>query len=204
MEFPNVRFTPPVGTAQATAPAVVPMSRPAKKTRPWRRWAAAAAILLALGGIAAPGYWMERDYTHASRIVSEKQVAASAAREQMQDAARQMQDLPREEQTKVDEARDALRASQLQLAVVGQETVAAGAPATYEIQTSDLNNRPVAAAVEVRVVGQNGAPVGGAIPVVKAADGKSTVTLPADLPVKPDSKLTLVVSAGATPASGPR
>ena len=195
MEFPDVRFTPPAGTAPAAVAAVVAMPRLAKKARPWRRWAAAAAILLALGGISAPGYWMERDYAHASRVVSEKQAVASAAREQMQVAVRQMQDLPRDEQTKVDEARDALRAHQLQLAVIGQETVAAGAPATYEIQTKDLNNRPVAAAVEVRVIGQNGAPVGGAIPVVKAADGKSTVTLPADLPVKPDSKLTLVVSA---------
>ena len=41
-----------------------------------------------------------------------------------------------------------------------------------------------------------------AIPVVKAADGKYTLTLPADLPVKPDSQLTLVVSASARAASG--
>ena len=111
MEFPEVRFTPPVGTPQAAAPAVVPMPLPVKKTRPWRRWAAAAAILLALGGVAAPGVWMERDYSHANRVVAEKQAVASAAREQMQDAARRMQDLPREEQSKVDEARDALRAA---------------------------------------------------------------------------------------------
>ncbi len=195
MEFPEVRFTPPVGTPQAAAPAVVPMPLPVKKTRPWRRWAAAAAILLALGGVAAPGVWMERDYSHANRVVAEKQAVASAAREQMQDAARRMQDLPREEQSKVDEARDALRASQLQLAVVGQETVAAGAPATYEILTRNLNNQPVAAAVDARVVGPDGRAVLGDVPVVKAADGKSTVTLPADLAVKPDSKLTLVVSA---------
>ena len=45
------------------------------------------------------------------------------------------------------------------------------------------------------MVGPDGRAVLGDVPVVKAADGKSTVTLPADLAVKPDSKLTLVVSA---------
>ena len=109
MEFPDVRFTPPVETVQAAAPAVVPMPQPTRKTRPWRRWAAAAAILLALGGVAAPGVWMEGDYSHANRVVAEKQAVAYAAQKQMRDAARRMQDLPGEEQTKVEEAREALR-----------------------------------------------------------------------------------------------
>ena len=60
-------------------------------------------------------------------------------RQQMHDAVRADPGPARpRNRKKVDEVRDAVRARQLKLAVVGQETVAAGAPATYEIQTTDL------------------------------------------------------------------
>src|SRR5438093_12179708 len=51
MEFADVRFSAPTEEVAAPAPAVLPLPATAKKkVRPWRRWAAAAAILLAIGG----------------------------------------------------------------------------------------------------------------------------------------------------------
>src|SRR5665213_2756368 len=91
MEFPNVRFAVPV---ERIAPAVIPMTRPVKKARPWRRWAVAAAILLALAGLSAPGYWMERDYTQAHRTIAEKKAVALAATQRRTDALAQIRELP--------------------------------------------------------------------------------------------------------------
>src|SRR5690242_13881211 len=48
MAFPEVRFTAP----PAPQPPVVLLQRP-RRVRPWRRWAVAASVLLALG-VAAP------------------------------------------------------------------------------------------------------------------------------------------------------
>src|SRR5258708_33941013 len=85
MEFPDVRFAAPTGPAPkaeapARAPAAIPMPQPAKKrARPWRRWAAAAAILLALAGVSAPGYWMNRDSAAALRTTADKRNASVAA-----------------------------------------------------------------------------------------------------------------------------
>ena len=196
MEFSGVQFAAPTEAVTATAPTIVPMRAPAKKkVRPWRRWAAAAAILLAIGGLAVPGWWVQRDYADAGRIVAKHQAQEDAARLRMKDAVAQIQALPEQESRKIEARRQAVRAAELKLYVVGQETAVAGAPATYEIQTTDLNSRPVPATVMARVAGADRQPVGEAIPVVKAGDGKYTLTLPADLPVKPDSRLTLVVSA---------
>src|SRR5579883_2128566 len=49
MEFPDFRFTAP-GANETAAPAVIALSR----SRPWLRWAAAAAVLLLVAGISAP------------------------------------------------------------------------------------------------------------------------------------------------------
>src|SRR5579859_4109362 len=49
MEFPAVRFVEPA-PQPAPAPALLPMPAPAR-VRPWRRWAAAAAVWLAAVGV---------------------------------------------------------------------------------------------------------------------------------------------------------
>ncbi len=194
MEFAAVHFAAPA--PQEAAPAVVPMRAPArKKALPWRRWAAAATVLLAIGGLAFPGWWAQQKYADAGRIVEQQQAREEAARQRMKDALVRRQDVEQGEQKKIEEIRKAGQAAQLKVAVVGQATAVAGAPATYEIQTTNLDGQPVAAKVTAQVADANRQPVGAAIPVVKADDGKYQLTLPPDLPVKPDSRLNLVVSA---------
>jgi hypothetical protein len=196
MEFPGVRFTAPTEQVQAAAPSVVPMVRPAKKARPWRRWAVAAAILLALAGLSAPGYWMERDYSQASQTIKEKKAAASTSTRRRSDALTQLAELPRLETEKIEEVRKTQREAQLQLSVRGPAAATAGAPTTYEVYAANLNGQPVAANITVNLVyGETKQAVGGPIPVVRARDGSYKITLPADLPLKPQVPLTLVVSA---------
>ncbi len=191
IEFADVHFAAP-----AEAPAVVPMPAPARrKALPWRRWAAAAAVLLAVGGLAVPGWWAQEKYADAGRIVQKQQARESDARQRMMDALAQRQEVEQGKQKKIEDIRDAAQAAQLKLAVVGSDTAIAGAPATYEVQTTDLNGQPVAAKVTAQVATADRQPVGDPIPVVKASDGEYRLTLPPDLPVKPDSRLTLVVSA---------
>ena len=74
MEFSGVQFTAPT----EAAPAVTPM--PAKKkVRPWRRCAAAAAVLLAVGGLAVPGWWaqvrLRRGRPHRRRAEADRRKA---------------------------------------------------------------------------------------------------------------------------------
>ena len=193
MEFPNVRFIAP---AELIAPAVVPMTRPVKKSRPWRRWAVAAAILLALAGLSVPSYWMQRDYTQANRTIVEKKAVALAATQRRADALAQLNDLPRLEKEKKEAVYKAERDAQLQLSVRGPAAATAGAPTTYELDTANLNGEPVAADLKARLMrGDGKQPVGDDIPVVRAGLGKYNLTLPADLPLKPQQPLTLWVSA---------
>ncbi len=202
MEFPDKGFAAPImtgaegGGVSARTPAVIPMPQPAKKrTLPWRRWAAAAAILLALAGVSVPGYWMNRDYSDAVRTTADQRNASVAAQVRMQDALARIQKLPNEEMKQIEEVRSTERARQLKLNVVGPSTITAGAPTVYEIQTSDRNNVPVAVDLQARVVGADKQPIGSPIPVVRAETGKYTIVLPADLPMKPEAWPVLVVSA---------
>jgi hypothetical protein len=196
MEFPGVRFIAPVEQVQVVTPSVVPMIRPTKKARPWRRWASAAAILLALAGLSAPGYWMERDYSQASQTIKEKKAAASAATQRRSDALALIRKLPRLENEKIEEVRKTEREAQLRLSVRGPAAATAGAPTIYEVDTANLNGEPVAVNLTARVEwGESKQAVGGPIPVVRAGVGKWNLTLPADLPLKPQGPLTLVVSA---------
>ncbi len=191
MEFADVHFAAP-----AEAPAVVPMPAPARRKTPsWRRWAAAAAILLAVGGLAVPGWSAQEKYADAGRIVQKQQAREAGARQRMTDALTRRQEVEQEKLKKVENIVETAQAAQLKLTVLGSDTAVAGAPAMYEVQTTNLSGQPVAAKVTAQVAGADRRPVGDPIPIVKASDGKYALTLPPDLPVKPDSRLTLVVSA---------
>ena len=133
MEFPEVRFAPPAATG---LPAVV--------ARPSCSDAEAGEEGRAPGG-AGPrprrSCWSSAAFRHAGvldarqrlqprtwpiRTVAEefKSKQVHAARQKMRDAVAQIQTLPGLEQEKIAEARDAVRARQLKMAVVvGQETV---------------------------------------------------------------------------------
>src|SRR5262249_20872487 len=91
--FPEVRFTPPVETV-TTVPAevVLPLEAPAKKrSARWAWWAAAAAVLIALAGLAVPGERIRRDRAEARDTVREHEEVIAAAAEKANDASRDVQ-----------------------------------------------------------------------------------------------------------------
>jgi hypothetical protein len=193
MEFPNVRFVAP-SAAETAGPAILSMTAPQVRVRrPWRRWAAAAAILATLGGLAGGGAWERQNYTDAGRVVAKEQTLENDARLRMKDAVAEMQTLSVSQRKQTEDLHRDSRSDQLQVAVVGPAAVPAGEPAVYEIKTADLDNRPVAAEVTARALSADHKQVAD-LPVEKGKDGENQVTVPSDL-LKAPNRYTLVVSA---------
>jgi len=207
MEFPEVQFAlpsdtsldrPVVGQPAATSavPAVLPLARP-KLARPtWRRWAVAAAlVLLALGGLGGPGYFLARDYGQVQVAVQTGEARVAEARNRIhatEDAAREARRLRDARLAQVDHN---VREGQLKVVVTGPGVVQLGAPNGYQIDTLNLNDQPTPAEVTVRLANKQGQ-LSDPLQVDPAGDrGHYRVILPPDLPVKPDNNLTLVVHA---------
>jgi anti-sigma factor RsiW len=194
MGFSEVRFVAPPADpdpAAAPEPMVVPLARP---RRAWRRWAAAAAVLLVLGGLVAPVAWYGHDYLQARRTADTKADALADARQRLHKLQTQLGRMPQERQQRLDSVRRALAEQQLRVLATGPATIPTGAPAEYQIETRTLSNQPVAARLSVQVMdGQQ--PLAKTADVVQLAVGRYRVTLPADLPVRPGSQPTLLVAA---------
>jgi len=186
MDFPAVRFTAP-----SQAPVLL-MPRP-RPPRRWRRWLAAAAVLLALG-VAAPAVWYGRDYFRTEQAATQGYDRIEQMSRERSSAETQIARLPGEKEKRKGAILNAQRDSQLQIKVQGPTTLRAGAPTDYQIYTTNLNGQPAAAKVSVQVK-DHGQALGKPIEVVRAAAGVYRLTLPPDLPVKPGSQPTLVVSA---------
>ncbi|HVS34991.1 MAG TPA: alpha-2-macroglobulin family protein [Gemmataceae bacterium] len=195
MEFPAVQFAAPSEAMAGSAPAVVPLPAPVRrKVLPWRRWAAAAAIFLAIGGLAVPGWWAQRDYADACRAVEQNQTRKDAAAKQMKEAVAQSQVAPEQAEQKIAAVRHAALADEFRVSVVGQQTKVDGESSTYEVQTTDLNGQPIAAGIDAYLADAAGQRIGDKIAVSKSEVGKYGFTLPADIPETPDNRMTLVVS----------
>jgi hypothetical protein len=192
MEFPDIRFTAPAETPTATP--TLPLSVPGARPRRLRRWLAAAAVLLALGGLATAGAWYTADYRQARRLAEAQEQELASARELYQSAHRQLAELPREHQQAQEKLQRDLNERQLRVTVTGKPTVQAGAPADFQVEAWDFNNQPARARVSAQML-DNGQPLGKSIEGVEAAPGRYRVTLPPDLPIRPGSHPTLVVSA---------
>jgi anti-sigma factor RsiW len=191
MEFPEVRFKAPTDQA-GSAPAVLLLQRPSRPRR-WRRWAAAAAVLLFLGA-AAPAVWYGRDYRRNEETVAEGDRRIVRAQQQIRNAEARIYWMPSERQKRTSEILNAQRESQLRVKVQGPATLRVGAPTDYQIVTTDLNGQPTKAKVSVELKDRD-QPVGKPIEVASTQPGVYHLALPPDLPVRPGSQPTLVVSA---------
>jgi hypothetical protein len=193
-EFPALRFEAP---AEEPAPEVVPLPERTAAPRParrWARWAVAAALLLAVGGLAVPAAWYGNDYLQTRDAVRSHAARLDQAQQAANDAARLVAQLPSEEQKKVAQVRKAADDRKINLIVSGPQRVEVGAPTDYHIETRGLDNRPVRARLDVKVIDQKTKQ-----PVLEqkdvASDGEYKLTLRPDLPLRPDNSLALVVNA---------
>ena len=201
LECPEVRFEAPVAepvTVPETTPAVLPMPR--RSAIRWRRWAVAAAILVAIG---IPGWIIGRTASRYADARQEAQLAEAkitAENEKMRRVEADLRLIPQQRDAKVAAVLNTQRERQLKLVVTGPGTIQSGAPNEFQIQTFNLNNQPADAEIEVYVsteadkLGKNIA----VVPVEQKGQRKAgsyRLTLPADLPLRPGSRPTLLVHA---------
>lgn len=186
MEFANVHFAAPAATDRA---ATLPLQTKSPRLH-WRRWLAAAAVLLAVGLAGAVG-WYGRDYRRIEETVALAEERIEQAKKDRLEAEQQIAQLPRQKEERIKAVVD----TQLQVEVQGPASIRAGAPTDYQIFTRNLNNhQPALAQVSVEVT-DRGQTI--AKPLAAAGDrpGEYRFTLPPDLPIRPDSRPVLVVSA---------
>jgi hypothetical protein len=203
MEFAKVSFTPPTGGTSGSPidggtgrPGVSPVGGVGVSPviLRWRRWLAAAAVLLALGAAVA-AFWYGRDYWHIEQTVAQAEKRIDQAKKEREKIEQQLARLTEQKQEQLAAIHKAQSQVQLQVEVQGPAALGVGAPTDYQIYTRDPNNRqptPAQISVEVKDRGQTIAR-----PLAVAGDrpGVYRLTLPADLPVRPDSQPTLFVSA---------
>jgi hypothetical protein len=189
MDFAHVTFVPP------NTPNSIPLRRP-QTPRPqrWRGWLAAAGILLAVA-LASVAGWYALDYRRIQDSVAQAEKRLEFAKTDRLEVEQQLARLPEEKQQQLAAIRKAQEETQLQVEVQGPAALRVGAPTDYLIYTKDLNShQPTAAKVAVEVK-DHGQTIARPLAVVNEKPGVYRLTLPADLPVRPDSQPTLFVSA---------
>jgi hypothetical protein len=192
MDFANVSFTPPVAGRIGASPVGGTGNAPVMFH--WRRWLAAAAVLLAVGA-AVPAFWYGRDYRHIEQTVAQAEERIQQAKKEGQEIEQQLARLPEQKQERIAAIHKAQRETQLQVEVQGPVALRVGAPTDYQIFTRDPNNRqPALAKVSVEVK-DHGQTIARPLAVAGDRPGVYRLTLPADMPVRPDSQPTLFVSA---------
>ncbi len=198
-EFPAVRFDPPSAAAERPAPQpqLAEEEAPAPVVfRPavWRRWAVAAAIVLALGGLAAPATYYGVDYVQTRDAVYAHADQVNAVEQSVGQLGNQMNRLPAEKRDKIQAVFQAASDRQLNVVVSGPQRVQVGAPSEYRIQTRNLDGKPVPARLDVTVVDKAKNKV-----LLEEKDiqsgGEHQLTLLPNLELRPDAVLALEVKA---------
>jgi hypothetical protein len=187
LPFPDVIFTPPAEVKSSLV------------RRSWVSWAVAAAVLFAVSLPAVPGWQAYRD----GRAAADRAVAALDQAARDRDARRDEAAARRKAAAdRVAAARAAVAAvgaewataaaaaprPGLSVQVVGPTAARPGAPNEYAIRTTDAAGKPVAAKLDVTVVGRGGE-VLARLPEIVTTQGESvdrparpaTLRLPADL-----------------------
>jgi hypothetical protein len=205
--FPDVRFEAPAATLPAAGrPA---LARARLTGFGWGRWAAAAAVLLTVGGasLSANAYWRQHDRVVRARARvaeiqdeikslhqehSERHHRADLAVHTVQE---EFERLSSERQTKLVEAHQSIAEQPLHLSVTGPQSVEPGGANEYLVRVYDQANQPVAARVDAMVFDQQHHQYPPTLQGEQPEPGNYRLTLPRDLPVKPGSELSLVVTA---------
>ncbi|HEV2947531.1 MAG TPA: hypothetical protein VGX70_09150 [Gemmataceae bacterium] len=212
-EFPQVHFIPPAGDAP------LPITR---KDFGFR-WVAAAAVLLAIGGAAIFGgiYWQRqaqvaraesvlreakddvaRVESLRSRIIEESSHIKDDFQKEVDQADKDAQivhdvlmRLSQDYQQKVRQTFAEVNAKQIDLTVIGPRTIEPGASNSFQVLTKTFRQEPLPARINVTVRNQDKREIFKQENV--ASQGDLVVKLPANLPLKKDSELTLAIEARA-------
>ncbi len=212
-EFPQVQFIRPA--VDAPLPII-------RKDFGFR-WAAAAAIVLAVGGLSVFGgvYWQRqtqvaqaesalreakddvaRVESLRSRIIEQSSRIKDDFQKQVDQADKDAQivhdalvRLGQDYQQKVRQTFAEVNAKQIDLTVIGPRTIEPGASNSFQILTKTFRQEPLPARINVTVHDQEKREIFRQQNV--ASQGDLVVKLPANLPLKKDSALTLAIEARA-------
>lgn len=196
--FPNVSFRTPAPAVDDPKPV---LGRP--PTRPWARWCLAASILLLLGGLGIP-----------SVLYSQQEERVALANQDLKRLREQRLDIHEgltRDLSETDKQFERLRAeihdlsihkdkpaqsdeSATNLIVTGPEAFIPGGRNVYTIESQDFAGKPVESKVTVRVMDKE-TEVFKADAAKTERLGQHRIQMPSDLPVKPESALTLKVEA---------
>ncbi len=209
-DFPDVRFVAPA----VDAPAPVGYRTKGRRQRSYwsiAGWAVAAALLLALGiptgAHLATASRQETELAAATRKkddlerqrrdayakrVEELTAAETAARNAEGRAGAAVSNLL----GKLGEAQRELQAKQFSFAISGPASPQAGAPNEFHVQTRDLAGKPTAAKLTCTIKDQTNKIVSETTGVAPLGD--YVLKLSPDLPLKPNSNLSLDVVASRT------
>jgi anti-sigma factor RsiW len=203
-EFPNVHFQPPAVPAEVVR---IPARR---RNRPVLRWAIAAGIF-ALTGLGTAGTWWaihnaERNdrseagpniyalQTEREKHFVTRSAAVSPADTELKEVEQKTIQPAKEHQKQPAVAKEAIVVDpQLNVLVSGPVNILPGAPNMYQVLTTSLNGRPVATRLTAQVVDAKNTVVFQQRDV--QTPGNYYLKLPADLPLKPDQKLSLEIVA---------
>jgi anti-sigma factor RsiW len=189
--FPAVRFEAPA--REEVAPEVIALPVP-RRARRWGRWAVAAALLLAAGGLGAPAAWYGSDYVQARATVRHHADQLAQAEQHVNRLGEQLNELAVEQQRETEKVREKARERQINLVVSGPQRPQVGAPSEYRIETRNLDGLRVASRLDMRLVDpakkevvfeQRDVP----------SDGEYQLTLQPNLPLRPGATLALEVNA---------
>jgi len=208
LEFPEVRFDPTElpPTAAKKRPALVGAT-PGRSG--WVRWALAAAVLLAIGGLSIANnlYWQQRavvaramsrteDLQNRIQHLYTEQVSnRSAAEQEIVKLNRDLGNLKTQlvqEETRI---RQTNLNKQLQLTISGPPTVEPGALNEYLVVVRNRQNQAISAEIAAKVLDQTQKEVDAKVDVQKSGLGTYRVSLPRNLPVQPNLDLFLALSA---------
>ena len=209
-EFPDVEFGAPI-VLPPSRPFEAPIPPAAQRGWAWGRWAVAAAVLLAVAGLGLVNntYWRQHDLVVAARERAEAD-REQIARLQKDHAGRQHQS-----QNELRDAQQALarlnvqdvhrKASQLagevagrplHLVMSGPPTPEAGALNEYNIEVRNQNNQLTPAEFSARLLDRSQSEITSNLDVRAGPQpGFYKLSLPRNLPLRPDSDLYLVLNA---------
>lgn len=114
----------------------------------WRRFAAAAALLLLVTGAVASGLWLERGISQASTIVQNKRADLADVSRDIEQYDHNIEAIQKSRDQRLAELSAEVREAQLRLRVIGPRSIAPGEKAKFHVEATDANERKVPVDVE--------------------------------------------------------
>jgi hypothetical protein len=192
-EFPGVRFEAPALAAVLPLPESLP--RPVAHRHAWTRWSMAAAVVLAVGGSVSLAVLSARDFLKADGEVARNGALVADVGQKIKELQKEQGALPKKRDQELVALQNKVREQQARVIVVSNQAYQPGAPNEYQIQTVNLNDQPVKSDLDVQIVDQLDRQTVFTKRNLAAPNGHASVVLPADLKIKPNSKLSLEVVA---------